>query len=252
VGEFVKATKGSWLLSSAVLVGSLLLFITILFASSVAAVAKTDDGNDVSGSWRYKTTVEVETPEGLKTGSAVREVTVQILHKGWNPETPLIKRSFRGEAVAVDLGKRGILFALLKGYAHGEDDRYYVVFDALGGPPGFTPQGIDYYSHLKNAKVTLTPTTYPVLVKFEDLRDPNTIKPVLEMESDATKKRFPIALSVKADHFEELFGKGVRLKAITLEMTNEPVTQTVKDILPAFGSIPRAFGHQDFIRNEKP
>ena len=27
----------------------------------------------VSGTWRYRITVEVETPEGLKSGSAVRE-----------------------------------------------------------------------------------------------------------------------------------------------------------------------------------
>jgi hypothetical protein len=215
----------------------LLLATTLLFASSVVAVATTDDRKDVSGTWHYKTTVTVETPEGLKSGSAVREVTVQILHKGWNHETPLTKRSFRGEAVVVDLGKRGELFALLKGYADGDDDGYYTVFNAFPGPPGFTAAGIEYYSHLKNTKATLLPTNYPMLVTFGDLKDPNTIKTVLEMKSDPTKKRWPIALVITADHFEELFGKGVRLKEITLEMTDAPVTQAVDQYLPWLASL---------------
>ena len=32
-----------------------------------------------SGSWRYKMTVVVQTPEGIKTGSAVREVDVSCV-----------------------------------------------------------------------------------------------------------------------------------------------------------------------------
>jgi hypothetical protein len=42
------------------------------------AVAEAAEVTPLAGSWRYKMTVEVETPEGLKTGSAVREVFFRI------------------------------------------------------------------------------------------------------------------------------------------------------------------------------
>ncbi|MDP3550575.1 MAG: hypothetical protein Q8R81_09275, partial [Novosphingobium sp.] len=63
---------------------------------------------------RYKMTVEVETPEGLKTGFAVRELEFRD-RSGFplGESRPQIK--LRGEAVAVDLGGGRTLFALLTG-----------------------------------------------------------------------------------------------------------------------------------------
>jgi hypothetical protein len=211
------------------------LVVAIIFSTSTGATSKGSAAKDVSGSWRYKLTVTIETPEGPKVGSAVREVSVQIIHANWNPETPLIKRSFRGEAVVVDLDKRGVVFALLNGYAHGENHKYSVVDDAFPGPPPLTAAGIDYYSHLKNAKAVLAPSRFPVLVTFLDPKDPKTIKPVIEMERDKSKKRRPISLVVKNDHFEELFGSGVKIKDITIEITGEPPTKAVSKYLPSFG-----------------
>lgn len=66
-----------------------------------------------SATIRYRLTLAVNTPEGIKTGSGVIEVTyakaVRLL--GSSAE---ITTGVKGEAVVVDLGKRGILFALLK------------------------------------------------------------------------------------------------------------------------------------------
>src|ERR1700722_17123777 len=66
-----------------------------------------------SDSWRYKMTVTVETPEGVKMGSAVREVT---RYRVFNLTTKWTYRfKVRGEAIVIDLGKRGTLFPLLVG-----------------------------------------------------------------------------------------------------------------------------------------
>lgn len=65
--------------------------------------------------YRYRLTVEVETPEGLRIGSSVIEVRT---HKGAafpGPEAATAQVQVRGEAVAVDLGYRGVVFALLTG-----------------------------------------------------------------------------------------------------------------------------------------
>lgn len=64
-------------------------------------------------SYRFRMTVEVDTPDGLKTGSSVYEVTAE---GRWSP-LPETQSSFlgeRGEAVAVEIAPGRTLFALLK------------------------------------------------------------------------------------------------------------------------------------------
>jgi hypothetical protein len=181
-------------------------------------------------SWRYKMTVVVETPEGIKAGSAVREVHARRPIMEFPNVTSSV--NVKGEAVAIDLGKRGILFALLSGYNAGPDHSYMVVFRGLpfSGGGGFSPEGIRYYRSLKNAQAVLQPTDYPVLVMFKDIQDPKTVTPVLEMKE--ANKGYPLHYDIIADHFEELFGKGVRLKEISIEMTDEKVTWKISEYLP--------------------
>jgi hypothetical protein len=87
-----------------------------------------------SATLRYKVTVEIETPEGIKTGSAVREVFIQR-----QPELPESGPDIKpkGEAVVIDLGKRGVVFALTS------FDDYRTIFKVFPGPPGLTPEGLE-------------------------------------------------------------------------------------------------------------
>jgi hypothetical protein len=55
--------------------GSVIFCLFIILAMSVWALNE----KPPSGTWRYKMTVEVETPEGIKSGLAVREVTIHSL-----------------------------------------------------------------------------------------------------------------------------------------------------------------------------
>lgn len=178
-----------------------------------------------TGTWRYKMTVTVSTPEGDKVGSAVREVSVKnALLPGHSSGYPEVK----GEAVVVDLGKRGALFAIMRGVRSGRDYGHQVVFDAFPSP---TNQRLEYYSHLKAGPVELPPDDWPVFVHFKDPKDPSTVEPVLETGWDSPRMgRFIL----KADHTEEIYGKGVKIKSVSIEMTKEPITWNGDKYFPKY------------------
>lgn len=182
-----------------------------------------------TGTWRYKMTVEVETPEGVKTGSAVREVTVISVPQFLPEVRPTVK--LKGEAVVVDLGERGVLFALLNGYKFEAARLPFYVFPS--GKGGTTREGIEHYKRLRAGPVQLAPAQYPKLVYFKDLNDPKTVGLVLEMKSCADPKTGvrDTTVCIEADHFEEVYGEGVRLRSVMMEMTDEQVTKRIKEEL---------------------
>ncbi len=201
------------------------LSITLcVLAAVVASVAVAWNVAFPTNSFRYKVTVNVETPEGSKSGSAVREVIVKQTPRIF-PEAG-VTTIVRGEAVSVDLGKRGVLFALL-----GSDDEFLVLRTFDSGL-GLTRQGARYYEQLQ-AKAEVAPIYYPPLVAFRDISDPKSVtvayKPVIKLK-DAPGYQYEVA-GVE-DHMSELFGPGVSLQNITIEMTNELVTWGIETALP--------------------
>ncbi|NMW31963.1 hypothetical protein HKD42_07815, partial [Altererythrobacter sp. RZ02] len=60
-------------------------------------------GPDPTPDYRYRLTVEVETPEGLKSGSSVIEVQTNIAGEYSIPTPGRVSQRLRGEAVTVDL-----------------------------------------------------------------------------------------------------------------------------------------------------
>jgi hypothetical protein len=207
------------------------LAMSLIATAAIAAGVKTVYP---SGTWRYKITVNIETPEGLKTGSAVREVHIQTV-PNYNPQVPGVDVQVKGEAAVIDLGKRGKVFSLLRNL-YGPDYAYDVVFTAFPGPPGFTPEGLKYYSHLKNAKAILKSEQYPMFVRFRDINDPKTVEDLYKLETyehpngPGTETR----IRLKNDNFEKVFGKGVKLKSVEIEITDEPVTKKINKVLPPF------------------
>lgn len=190
-----------------------------------------------SGSWRYKLTVTVETPEGIKTGSAVREVHAQEQPHPL-PEMKPTAYSIKGEAAVVDLGKRGQLFALLPTYIGGSDGWRSIVFAAF--PTNLKGrQRINYYQSLTGQSKELDPSHYPVMVHFKDPQDPKTVESLLEYKPCPDEKGIPRnSRCITDDHFAEFFGEGVRLKSVSIEMTDEPVTKgLVQKYLPTYQPI---------------
>jgi hypothetical protein len=153
-----------------------------------------------SATWNHKLTVTIETPEGLKTGSAVREVTYingpKIL-----PDVAGANWKVKGEAVVVDMGQGKYLFAIMD-----VDGSYRIVYDAFPYTPKSVRDGIRYYKSITGKKKTLDKSLYPTLVTFTDIKAPKTVT------------------QVDASNLSATFGIGVTLKDVTIEMTDEDVT----------------------------
>jgi hypothetical protein len=180
---------------------------------------------------RYKMTVEVETPEGLKSGSAVRKVTYYE-----PPPFPSIGENrgyveVIGEAVVVDLPGGKSLFALLTNedgdVDYGSaviqmaypDMRETRVDDPLPKESVFdrmddTPQAVEIWPTPPKRFWARGMSATPMLVKFRDIADPNSV------------------VRVDPTNLMASFGWDVELKRITVQVTDEPVTVGIEKRLP--------------------
>lgn len=173
---------------------------------------------------RYRLTLEAEVDGKPKTGSGVIEV---IYSK--QPEFASGRdrvSSHRGEAVVLDLGERGTLFALLTAGSDNRSIPESIVLRAFNFDGGAFPgpaveAGFSQIRKL-SGKRELPLTSLPLLVRFRDLNDPRTVEKV-----------DPLDIS-------HSFGPSVRLVRATLEIvpvgiwplnsfgiTGEPVTNYV-------------------------
>ncbi len=162
-------------------------------------------------SYRYRVTVEVNTPQGVKSGSSVWETTQW---EGSGIPDTAIRSKVSGEAIALDL-PGGTLFALMRGTDMNVDYATNIVYRHLALHPQPDVSMIDRSdSWSKNmsaiarsrAAFELYPDEYPLLVHFRDLHDPASVE-----------KLDPTDLAAS-------FGPGVRLKSITIAVTNDRVT----------------------------
>lgn len=163
---------------------------------------------------RYKMTVEVETPEGLKSGYAVREVVYDEGYQGPSIGESRPQWSVKGEAVAVDLGDSRTLFTLLTGGDGDVDYGARIYGRALETAPYPGDPDASFARAQSASLYPKAPSTYgllntnplPMLVRFKDINDPKSVERV-----------DPAAL-------DKAFGAGVRLKRIVIEQTQEDVT----------------------------
>lgn len=169
--------------------------------------------------WNYRITVEVETPDGIKTGSTVRQLQMQEIVQ-LNPDRGNAQFRVKGEAIVIDLGKYGALV---------EIPDYQEFLDAF---PVEHANRIKYYNSLPNGKVShLNTGNYP-LINFQNIDDPDSIR------------------TVNSDQFEQSFDKEVNLKKITILTTEDEVTYgQVRKHFSWFGK--KHLGVNQANRNEK-
>ena len=176
--------------------------------------------------YRFRMTVAVDTPEGLRTGSSVYEVTAGRTG-GILPEEAKRDWAVRGQAVAVDLPGGRTLFALLKTHAHF-DDMMGLSMATLH--PDFGGTGYDVVGVAKElargawpGPAEVAPEDYPMLVTFAEEDEPASVALVQPGNLSAT------------------FGRGVRLRGITVELTDDPVRRGIKERL---GWLPNYYDKQ--------
>ncbi|RXH35639.1 MULTISPECIES: hypothetical protein [Bradyrhizobium] len=175
---------------------------------------------------KYRLTVEVTTPDGIKTGSSILAVVPdRNYNRGGRTTT-------RGEAVFVDLGEERSrsknLVALL---AHRQDakldldDINYVALRAYGAAHDNRISFSDI--HRQTGVVPVQGDLVPVLVSFGDPNDPGT------------------ARLVAGDHAEAVLGEGYAIRGLNAEVMpngfwpidfggalGEPVTRGIEAKLP--------------------
>ena len=117
-----------------------------------------------AGSWRYEVTITVDTPEGVKTGSAIHEISNSKGLFGFpdagNPA------DIKGEAVVVDLGERGVLFGLI---SQGLTRTFYQMFPVPMGHGGSTREGIRYYRNIEAGLNTSAPVVLSIIEMSYDV-----------------------------------------------------------------------------------
>ena len=156
--------------------------------------------------YRYRMTVEVDTPDGPRTGSVVREVE-------YVPSLPLLAASQftlkqRGEAVAVDLPGGQTLFVLLHvdghetiraGFGQGRETDVKTLLDRAKADG-------ETYTYPPSAVLGRHKLSYPPFVRFRDPAVPASVE------------------KVDPEHLADSFGSGIALRRITMSMTDDPVT----------------------------
>jgi hypothetical protein len=160
---------------------------------------------------RFRLTIEIETPEGMKSGSSVIET--RNWETSWGPvEARGLRSSARGEAVFVDLGKGRNVIAILGWGPFGQDTQKIYGLTRAALAPGRRVSWKDE-PQLKGSGEL--PREYvPTLISFSDLSDPRT------------------ARIVPPTDFSSIFGAGVRFRSAHIETTNDAVTRGIEMKLP--------------------
>ena len=188
--------------------------------------------------YRYRLTVEVKTPEGLRTGSSVIEVEQSMGRSAGSGFGKIIVRRVRGEAVAVDLPGGQTLFALLRSDIDVDwsarlmqmlapeiaGEAFEDVFDNV-----LMIESEVEVPRTWPANVVLPErSAYPIFVTFGDVDDPTSVE------------------LVDPDDLAATFGEGYALERITVQLTDEPVTTGIKERLGWLGISFKRFEKSDF------
>ena len=179
----------------------------ILVSLALAGCARRPDA-----SYRYKLTIAVETPEGIKTGSNVVELDY---YKSWSGEP---HRTY-GQALALDLGASGMLVALLtqgRGQAWGDDDPKGIVFKNCDGGTRIGLSSIDVVRRIAACKAVypVAVSDLPDILFFKDAKDPGS------------------AAVVDPQNLDTVLGPGIVIRSATIQLTDEALTRGVDDHLP--------------------
>lgn len=170
-------------------------------------------------SYRFRMTVEVDTPEGLRTGSSVYEVTAGN-RTALLPEMADRHKGLRGEAVAVDLPCGRTLFALLKTDNAFRTDLDHISMAALD--PAYNNDWVESADRISSgdgivSPAVLEPEDYPMLVIFRRVGDPASVR------------------LVNPSDLSGVFGEGFSLRRITVARTEDETVPTIARRLSKLG-----------------
>lgn len=157
-------------------------------------------------------TIEVTVDGEVRSGSSVIEVRLtkqlQLL-----PEVVPVRSDVSGEAVYVDLGEGRNLVALLASGPNAENGGYPQSVVPSHFKLSYSDSDLPKFSNLRG-QWPLPKDGLPTFLTFGNLGDLQSAKVVLP------------------DQFEQVFGAGVTLRDVRIEMTDEPVTHGIAEKMP--------------------
>jgi hypothetical protein len=187
-----------------------------------------------SEAYRYKLTLEVDTPQGIRTAYNVVEVTTTAVGIPARGEYPRVK----GQALYLDINGKPLIALLDKfKYSFQPPQPGQSPSSALGEHPPWADWGYDsptdlldwlyspqqrhisrldaisYFGSIREPR-ELAANQMPSLVTFADVNDPKTVAPVDPTNLEAT------------------FGPGVKWRLRTIAITNEKLTGGLTERLP--------------------
>ncbi len=192
--------------------------------------------------YRYRMTVEVNTPEGVKSGSSVIEVTTSQWPK-WLSGISAGNHSgyyIKGEAVFVDLGSGKNMVTLL---ATGRDAEgvnamaYLLPHEMLNREYKSGRPSVKWARELSNMvgnKIEIQPNYIPTTITFINDNDPRSAEILYSTESyDANngKGKYLFKRRVAENNIQSVFGEGYTLKGVYVELTQDPVSNILREKL---------------------
>jgi hypothetical protein len=137
-------------------------------------------------SWNQRLTVIVDTPSGEMRGASVTEITVtETMGALVLMEARGVRSEVRGEAVAMEIRPGRWLFALLSGAAGSKGDAGQPVYSAFRLGETRKPGAKSYRSNMRdlraqplNAPDPIPSEAFPLLVTFDDLAQPQSVREV--------------------------------------------------------------------------
>lgn len=217
--------------------------VWLLYLLLVASLMLTTACGDLLGKsyppYRYRLTVEVETPQGPRIGSSVIEVRTYRAAR-WMPSGGGgggVGNSVKGEAAAVDLPNGETVFALLR--TDWGPEFAEIVYPlqvpyptaqevAARSPDGKWDPDLNFDMWMERVEAArgmlVVPrwrkrlpgqlSGWPMLVRFRNIRDSASVE------------------EVKPEALEATFGKGYTIRQITVERTEDAVSNDISERLP--------------------
>ncbi|WP_459661923.1 hypothetical protein [Novosphingobium sp. 11B] len=178
--------------------------------------------------YRYELTVVIQTPDGDKQSSSVIEVAFRE-NSSTNITGPGgITRWIKGEAVCVKIDKKRRMLALLRSESSAAWAESVMLAVGSFKAGGVKHWAVNQYENLiadrrlktlphrqATTGYRIGPRLRPMLVTFDNIADPDSIR------------------RVDPDNLSATFGPGISLKYITVQITDKPVEFKNENCMPA-------------------
>jgi hypothetical protein len=196
---------------SAIAIVAVFLILAGGFAWLLTGYLKEVRSEPPIGAYRFRLTLAVSVNGEARSASSVIQIGTRSQPRIF-PDAPTVLSRVSGDAVFLDLGSGRNLMALLTMGPKGFEGEGFIrlapkVFDfpPYGGAPHWIPMG---------SKKTIANSDIPMLVTFDDIRNPLSVR------------------VVEPENFGQVFGDGVKLESVTIELTNDPITRGIEEKLP--------------------